>query len=85
MRAPGLTATLLLAACSDSSGTGNSVDVSAAASRAETDIANYAAVRAAPRRPLPTAISTPVSQPRPTMAAGGPVRAEPRQVAPARP
>lgn len=84
MRATGLFVLLLVPACSDQGGTGNSVDVSAAATRAESDIANYAAER----RGLPRPRSTPmaiVADPKPLPATGGPVRATPGQVAPAKP
>lgn len=49
MRAPGLILLTLLAACSNSDADNNAVDVSAAANRAEDDIANYAAQHAATR------------------------------------
>jgi hypothetical protein len=45
MRVSGIVPLVLLAACSESSGTSNNVDVAAAASRAENDIANYGAAR----------------------------------------
>ena len=86
MRATGLFVLLLVPACSDEGGTGNSVDVSAAATRAETDIANYAAERRGIQRPRPTPTAmTIVGDAKPLPASGGPVRAEPRQVAPAKP
>lgn len=49
MRAAVLTWLALLAACSNGEADGNAVDVSAAANRAEDDIANYAAQHAATR------------------------------------
>lgn len=49
MRAAGLIALTLLVGCSKSDADGNVVDVSAAANRAEDDIANYAAQHAATR------------------------------------
>jgi hypothetical protein len=90
MRALGLIVVLLVPACSDEGNTGNSVDVSAAATRAESDIANYAAERRGLRRPSPTPTASPtamtiLADPDPLPASGGPVRAEPRQVAPAKP
>ena len=75
MRATGLIALLLLPACADNDGTTNSVDVSAAATRAESDIANYAAERAETRRPRSEPTATRTDEPAPPPASGGPVRA----------
>ncbi|WP_375420175.1 hypothetical protein [uncultured Sphingomonas sp.] len=77
MRATGLCVLLLLPACSADGDTTNSVDVSAAASRAERDIANYAAERRGGRRPQPTPRAAIVTEPNPSPASGGPVRATP--------
>ena len=75
MRATGLIALLLLPACADNDDTTNSVDVSAAATRAESDIANYAAERAEARSPRREPPKPRAENPAPSPASGGPVRA----------
>jgi hypothetical protein len=55
MRPYGLMSLALLTACSDEANQSNAVDVSAAARRAETDIADYAAQRRLPARKHDTA------------------------------
>ena len=76
MRATGLLVILLMPACSNDGAANNSVDVSAAATRAESDIANNAAERRGAHRPTPSATAAAlVGSPDPVPASGGPVRA----------
>ena len=75
MRATGLIALLLLPACADKNDTTNSIDVSAAATRGESDIANYAAERADARSLHGEPSKRRAENPAPSPASGGPVRA----------
>lgn len=76
MRAIGVLLLLLVAACSENRAERKDVDVSAAASRAEADIANYAVARSkarsARRTERPRSKSTPLAY----GAGGGPMMAK---------
>jgi hypothetical protein len=71
MRVSGIVPLVLLAACSESSGTSNNVDVAAAASRAENDIANYGAARREGRDRKASATKTVAATLREDRGAGG--------------